>query len=669
MNRISATHKKLNLTSASLRLCGLICYTFLFGACASLEKPKPAPFYADDAPPPKKEFRWSNGGKMPKSFDPAKAFAAPETDVARALYEGLTDTDARTLKTVPAIAVDWSTADDNRTWTFKLRRDAKWSNGERVTAHDFVRSWKRLAALGARVPHFNLLANIAGMPAAKPATDSIKSQTELDLFSQKDLSKNLPPVLKPNGEIIRPKPEVNRQAGESEQQSDAANNSAPDNSGDRENIKKDEPKTKPAVKNEQAFGAVSVDDFTLKVSLLKPDRDFPALVAHPVFRPVFGDGKSFETGRLNADIVTNGAFRVLNVSASDGVTLERSENFWNKSQIELERVRFVPTENAEKALEAYRAGLIDAVTNADFAPLALKLLTPFDDFRKTPHGALNFYEFNRTRAPFDDRRVREALSISVERERLTQDEMDGASVPALDFLPFGGEGNLNLSQNAERARNLFAAAGFAGGEDFPVVRLVVNRNNAQQKIARAVAKMWKQNLNVETEIVVKEAAEIETVYQAGDFDVLRRGAQFPTTDEAMNMLAIFAAAKNQSQKTLAETKAADAAIKKNEKLDGENSQTIDSAAITEKTGGAAENQSGKNAADAAPSETTDVSREILTEADALADFAAIPLYFPTSYSLVKPYVRGFDANTLDAPSLQNVRIDNDWQPKTANGES
>src|SRR5829696_1371848 len=79
--------------SVFLCLCGLV----FLSACNELEKPKTEPFYAQTAPPPKQEFRWSNG-KMPKSFDPATASAAPETDVVRALFEGLTDIDAKTLR-------------------------------------------------------------------------------------------------------------------------------------------------------------------------------------------------------------------------------------------------------------------------------------------------------------------------------------------------------------------------------------------------------------------------------------------------------------------------------------------------------------------------------------------------------------------------------------------
>jgi hypothetical protein len=57
---------------------------------------------------------------------------------------------------------------------------------------------------------------------------------------------------------------------------------------------------------------------------------------------------------------------------------------------------------------------------------------------------------------------------------------------------------------------------------------------------------------------------------------------------------------------------------------------------------------------------------ITTENQALDQIAAIPLYFPTSYSVVKPYIKGFEINAFDALSLKNVEIDNSWQPKDTN---
>src|SRR5882724_11969511 len=107
------------------------------------------------------EFRWSDGG-LPQVFDPAFAAAPPDTDVVRALFEGLTDYDPQTLKPVPAVAWRWESSSDGRVWTFYLRDDAHWSNGDKVTANDFVRSWERTIKIGQLSPHTELLSNIAG---------------------------------------------------------------------------------------------------------------------------------------------------------------------------------------------------------------------------------------------------------------------------------------------------------------------------------------------------------------------------------------------------------------------------------------------------------------------------------------------------------------------------
>lgn len=626
----------------SLRLCGLLLFVFL-ASCSELEKPKPEPFYAETTPPPIQEFRWSNG-KMPKSFDPALASAPPETDVVRAVYEGLTDTDPKSLRPVPAVAERWEASEDFKTWTFHLRENAKWSNGETVTAADFVRSWKRLADLGERVSHYKLLKNIAGMRT--PETDSpINEEREIDLISRQSADSGAPTTMTPPN-------------------SDSATGSANSSVAGVKQKTEATPKRKEK-KAEPKFGVEAIDEYTLKISLIKPDKEFPALAAHPIFLPVYGDGDYFETGKLSADLVTNGAFRIFSIG-QDGVTLDRAEHYWNRENVELQRVRFVPQESAEKALEAYRAGEVDAVTNADFQPLALKLLTPFEDFRRTTHSAVNFYEFNRRKPPFNDRRVREAMAISIERERLTEDEMEGATEPALSFMPFNDEG-AKLTQDAGKAKNILAEAGFPGGENFPVVRLVVNRNNVQQRIARLVAKMWKENLNIETEIIVKDAAEIEAVRKNGDFDVMRRGVVIPTADETANMLAIFS-----PKKEVKETKnKKDAPAPEN----APGGKAVDDKSAQEKqfsdepqipTFETLTAESGE----VILVEHLDESGEaILTEEQALSELPAIPLYFPTSYSLVKPYVLGFDINTLDAPSLKDVRINNYWQRIKTGGES
>ena len=563
---------------------------------------------------------------MPKSFDPAFAAASPETDIVRAIYEGLTDIDPKTLQPVPAIAAKWTASDDNKTWTFYLRRDAQWSNGETITAADFARSWKRLVKLGDKVPQRELFKNIVGMDTKNILP--VFADKEIDALSKSKEANQLTDEKKP-GEKVRI---VSKRKKKRKNRKPLAVKAAADDN----------------------FGVAAVNDLTLQISLNQPDPNFPSLVAHTVFRPIYADDDDSINGELNADIVTSGAFEIAS-AGDDGVALERSASYWNAKNVRLEKVRFVPMETAENALAAYRAGEIDAVTNADFEPLALKLLAPYDDFRQTTHGALNFYQFNLNHKPFDDRRVRQALATAIDRERLTGDEMDGVTEPALNFSPFDAEAKLP-PEDAAAAQKLLADAGYAGGKDFPPIKLLVNRNNIQQRIARAVARMWKKNLNVETEIIVKDQPDFEAALQNGEFDLARRGVVLPTTDETANMLVLFppnaGADSAESGKTPISPEVPSDKILTEKYAESKLNfgQNDDSTLAKEES----KITSSNNAA--AKKET------ILTEQQALEILPAIPLYFPTSYSLVKPYVRGFDTNALDTPSLKNVTIDNDWQP-------
>src|SRR6185312_3032678 len=182
-----------------------------------------------------------------------------------------------------------------------------------------------------------------------------------------------------------------------------------------------------------------------------------------------------------------------------------------------------------------------------FEPLALKLLMPYKDFRRSTYGALTYYSFNTTKAPFDDVRVREAMTIAIDRERISRDDLDGATVPARKFLPEAMsvsdkpvvDKSELLDQDIQRARELLAEAGFSDGDGFPVVRLLINRNEQQRIVAQAVAAMWRSVLNIETEIISRNWDEYESLVQAGNYDVVRRGIVMQTTDEFTNMRMMF----------------------------------------------------------------------------------------------------------------------------------
>src|SRR5882672_954212 len=118
-------------------------------------------YYGRIVAPKGQQFNWSDGG-LPQNFDPAFAAAPPDTDLVRAIFEGLTDYDPQSLTPIPGVATRWESSNGGRVWTFFLRDDARWSNGEAVTASDFVRSWRRTMKIGELAPHTELLANIEG---------------------------------------------------------------------------------------------------------------------------------------------------------------------------------------------------------------------------------------------------------------------------------------------------------------------------------------------------------------------------------------------------------------------------------------------------------------------------------------------------------------------------
>lgn len=600
-------------------------------ACDQLEKPKPKAFYAESEPPRAQEFRWSNG-RMPESFDPLKAAAPPETDIVRAIFEGLTEIDPKTLEAVPGVAVKWKAGDDGREWTFELRKDAKWTNGDPVTAEDFVRSWKRAALAGKDAAHFAHIANIRGFadPSPRPGehlSENLKKADEKTSAGQSDGS-----------EVDRPK-SAEAEAGK---------------------IARGRPARPEERESEKGFGVVAVEPHILKVLLKNPDAQFPRLVAHPVLRPVHEEDGKFDSG-LDAKIITNGAFRVASVD-NDGVTLERSDSYFGKGSVTLRKIKFVAAKDADTALQEYREGKVDAVTNSNFEPLALKLLTPYTDFQRTTHSALNFYEFNRDKAPFNDRRVREAMARAINRKRLADDLTEGAMEPAYGFLPFSDDKvPERITEDVGRARELMQRAGYSGGAGFPVVRLVINRNDLQQKVAREVAAMWKQNLGIETEIIVREYDEMEAVRQAGDYDLIRRGAVLPTSDETANMLAIFGGAPE--EKTGAEKDGRSGKAESRPPLprypDPPPPLPNANAGLSEFDG------LPPSVTDELKVEISGERKPILTEDAAIYEVPGIPLYFPTSYSLVKPYVKGFDINALDAPLLKLVRIDSSWKEKSS----
>ena len=138
-------------------------------------------------------------------------------------------------------------------------------------------------------------------------------------------------------------------------------------------------------------------------------------------------------------------------------------------------------------------------------------------------------------------------------------------------------------------------------------------------------------LNIESEIIIKNWDEYEAAIKMGDYDVVRRGIVMQTTDEYTNLRMLFQ----------------------------QDSSTLIAPASNLSESGRTREGIGRGAAP--KREASHVNSGLAeTESQALTELKAVPIYFASSYALVKPYVSGFDANVLDAPSLKKTRLDTNW---------
>lgn len=136
-----------------------------------------------------------NNGSEVATLDPQKAEGVPESNVMRNLLEGLVETD-NNGQLVPGVAEHWQ-SDQGRIWTFTLRDNARWSNGEPVTAHDFVYSWQRLADPKTASPYVSYLqaahlANIDAVLSGKATPDELGVKALDDRHLQVTLTEPVP---------------------------------------------------------------------------------------------------------------------------------------------------------------------------------------------------------------------------------------------------------------------------------------------------------------------------------------------------------------------------------------------------------------------------------------------------------------------------------------------
>ncbi|MBR89953.1 MAG: peptide ABC transporter substrate-binding protein [Verrucomicrobiales bacterium] len=463
-------------------------------------------------------------GAEPQSLDPHLATSVGAHHIMSSLLEGLMTENPKTLDPEPGVAESWVISKDRQTYTFTLRKDAKWSNGDPVKASDFVYSYRRILnqELAAQYGYM-----VQALKNGKLYNTGKKCPGGLWLFV-----KDGPPKV-----IAHPEEWA-----------------ALDDAGRQDLLKELQPTEEDAVgkctlceKHAKLqtldwhdwdrcnVGARAIDDRTLELKLENPTPYFLELLNHYTFWPVhpptiekFGARTKRGTGwALPGSHVGNGAFVLDEWQINARLVVKQSPTYWDRKTVKLSEIRFYPLESVDTEERAFRSRFIHHTNTVpphriDYHKKQNPELLHLDTYL-----AVYFYRFNTARKPLDDVRVRRALALSIDREALVEHVMRAGQQPAYNFTPPGTGGftaGPQFKSDLPEAKRLIAEyLKEKNVKTLPTIELRYNTSESHKKVAEAIQAMWKQELGIDVVLDNQEWKVFLKAVEKQDFDITRAG--------------------------------------------------------------------------------------------------------------------------------------------------
>jgi oligopeptide transport system substrate-binding protein len=270
----------------------------------------------------------------------------------------------------------------------------------------------------------------------------------------------------------------------------------------------------------------ALDPQTVLVRLSHPDPAAIELLAHPALAALPLHRNQWIKDR---PMVSSGAYRLSAWTLNDRLTLERNPN-WPGGKAPIGRVEWKPVTDTLTALRMFEAGESDVASDFPSARLALLRSRLGGQVRVTPYRGSYYFAFNTRRAPFDDRRVRTALSMALDRDWMAHKLIATGAAPAWGVVPPGTSGstgyapywaNWSQEKRLSEARSLLRQAGF--GPERPLrFEIRFNSDTDHRRAAIALATFWKP-LGVEAQLLNSEASLHFASLRRADFALARSG--------------------------------------------------------------------------------------------------------------------------------------------------
>ena len=388
-------------------------------------------------------------------------------------------------------------------------------------------------------------------------------------------------------------------------------------------------------------GVKALDDVTLEVTLNAPTPYFIQLMDHystfAVHPPtILKHGKKtdrFTKWTRVENMVNNGAFNLSEWKLNRRISMVKSDTYWDRGNVKLNGVVFYPTENIVSEERMFRVGQLHYTQTIPLEKIPVYQAMDDTPYIQAPYLGTYFYLINTRRPPVDDVRVRQALSMAVDRVKLNDTVLQKSNVPAYSITPpdtMGYHPPKLFDYDPQKARQLLADAGYPDGEGWPGLELVYNTSEGHRKIAVALQQMWKDVLNIEVTISNQEwKVYLDSVTQM-DFQIARRGWIGDYVD-ANNFLDMYI-------------------------TDGGNNNT-----------GFSDPRYDEMILKLAPQAKSQEERyKIFQEAETMLmeQMPIIPVYTYTSKHLIHPSVKGLPSNLMDSLNLKYVWLDPNWDRNT-----
>lgn len=517
-------------------IAGVAIASFVFGTISCRVVATSGDFYGNTTPPKLNILRYVNGDE-PGSLDPPVSTGQPEARIYMALYQGLVDYDPRTLNAIPALAERWDINNDSSEFVFHLRRNAVWSNGDPIDAHDFVYSIRRgispelasknaslafyinyaeaynrkaMFARDAKTKEFVLEKDVADSAPAPIAAFSKRPITSI--ASEYD-SGSIGPTVDPDK-----RPDPGPDTAFHQFMHSPLRLTLPGDEAARKDLLANNPRLRAALQDKdlvpvsaEDIGVEAVDDYTVRISLTQPTAYFLGLLGHQLFRltPRKTIEKYGEQWTQPEHIVTCGPFKMKAWVPYSELVVERDPLYWDAANVHLDEIHFFVSADNPTTLNLYKVGEADAVLNHAVPNAWLQVVRPKKDYMDGAEAAIAFINMNVTKAPMNDIRVRRAFNMAIDKINYAKSRL--VTKPLSAFTPEGifvgypqpkGDGF-----DPEQARKLLGDAGFpvtkqADGsfqcKAFPIkeVEFIFNTNSSNKAMAEFMQAQWKQNLGI-----------------------------------------------------------------------------------------------------------------------------------------------------------------------------